>query len=83
MIHRLTHTGEKAHKCHLCPRTFAVKGSLAGHLTAKHGVGIEMFKCELEGCGKVFISRKYFRVHRKNTHHLYTKKSTRKQGETD
>ncbi|ODM89099.1 Transcriptional repressor CTCFL [Orchesella cincta] len=66
--HGLVHSRERAHKCHLCPKTFPLKPTLKLHLAAKHGIGAEMIKCEVAGCLKLFSNKTYFRCHMRTVH---------------
>jgi len=72
--HKLVHSKEKAHKCHICTSAFAVKSSLQLHLATNHGVGTETWKCEEESCGRVFSNRKFYQAHRRIKHGVYLKK---------
>ncbi|ODM89130.1 Zinc finger and BTB domain-containing protein 48 [Orchesella cincta] len=84
-VHGNVHTGDKPWKCSICPKAFSVKSSLELHLATKHGIGVEMFKCEVEGCGKLFPLRRYHRFHMRKVHGVFAKncKSQREtSGET-
>jgi len=47
--HRLTHTGEKSHKCKTCENAFTEAGSLKMHLvgSSKKLVVTELVPCQL------------------------------------
>ncbi|CAL8148610.1 unnamed protein product [Orchesella dallaii] len=72
--HGLVHSGERAHHCTLCPKSFPLKTTLTSHLAAKHGIGAKIMECEHQGCHKIFYNRIYFRIHMRKAHGVVVKK---------
>ncbi|ODM89128.1 putative zinc finger protein [Orchesella cincta] len=73
-VHGNVHSGAKPWKCSICPKSFPLKNTLELHLVTNHDVGTKMFKCDVEGCGKLFRIRSYHRSHVRTVHGVFTKK---------
>ncbi|ODM97459.1 putative zinc finger protein [Orchesella cincta] len=68
--HNLVHSGEKAHACSVCSKSFAYRASLKDHLQAVHSIGgeEEYFSCKFQNCTAKFKIHKYLTKHLKRKH---------------
>ncbi|CAL8148604.1 unnamed protein product [Orchesella dallaii] len=82
-LHGLVHSGERPHKCHFCPMAFPLKSTLKQHLSTKHAVGAQVWKCEHPGCDKLFPNRIYFRIHMRDVHGVFVLKRKNKRENLD
>ena len=62
--HQLIHDNLKPHICSICKKKFRQKGSLESHFRIHTGV---RWRCEAEGCGKLFITKSLLNQHIKAT----------------
>jgi len=58
--HKLLHSGEKPHQCHLCPAQFIQRRSLTCHVMQKHSLE-RPYKCKI--CNKGFVYSFYLEEH--------------------
>ncbi|ODM93187.1 putative zinc finger protein [Orchesella cincta] len=74
--HGLVHTKERNFHCDICSKTYSLKTTLEDHMAGMHGVGSKCaaFRCEQPGCGAVFRSNVYFKIHLRRIHSIYVGK---------
>lgn len=70
--HAVVHTKERNYKCHVCNLAYPLKATLMWHIAAQHGV--EKFHCDVEGCDRVFRSKKQVGAHMRYAHQVYANK---------